>query len=146
MSACADCDVTGLIFLVGGVVQLVAAVTMLYFGIAAVSRAAAAKRTWVRITGRVSGPPMQGTFGSVINYPLPDGRVHAITTTRVKFEVLRDGQPVQLLVNPRNPTEAHLQGVRRGAAPVLVSIVGAILALSAPILIVVGAGFMIASA
>ncbi len=111
---------------------------MLFFGIRAAARASTASRSWVRIEGWVSDSPLNGTFGSTINYPLPDGTVHSFRTPSVKGDILRNGRPVRLLVNPDEPTEAHVQGLARSVGPVVVSLVGGSFAFSAVLLILGG--------
>lgn len=112
--------------LLGGTAGLVLGVVLLTFGVRGASRAATARRSWVRVPGSVSDAPLGGAFGASITYPLPDGSPRTFRTPAVKGEVLRDGQSVELLVNPSNPVEAHLQGAARGAAPVILCVVGGI--------------------
>lgn len=131
----------GIFVALGGGAMLLVGATMLIFGVRAAAKAARAKRSWARIIGHISDSALNGTFGSTVNYPLPDGTVHSFRTPPVRGEVLRKGQEVRLLVNPQNPTEALVQGFARGFAPTVVIAVGGMFVLTA--LVVVASGLAI---
>lgn len=61
---------------------------------------------WVWIQIGSDGPPSQFP---VIEYPLPDGSLHRFRskTTAATWRIRR-GEPVQLFVNPTDPTDAQL--------------------------------------
>ena len=127
-----------LAFGLGGLAALTLGLVLLGFGVRALGASSNARASWFRVQGVVSSSSLGGAFGADITYPLPDGRPWTYRTLAVKGESLREGQAVELLVNPAAPTEAHLQGAARRVAPYVLTAVGAVFAMSGLSLLTAG--------
>lgn len=96
-------------------------------GRAAARQAALDRTRLVSVVGVVSRSPLRGAYGSDITYPLPDGTPRTFRTRNWLGDRFRDGQQVELLVDPRAPLHPRVQGEVARTAPGLLTALGALL-------------------